>query len=130
MSYLLHPCPFCGGKSLVVPPRRKQILCEGCGAEGPEINGDKSKTWETRPLEDALHAELATLKERAVEAERQRDKLAEKLADISDKMSSGVKPETVFCKACGICPEDEDVDIEGVTCWHALIKWAAQKDGE
>lgn len=33
-------------------------MCEKCCAEGPIINGDTSMTWETRPIEDALRAEL------------------------------------------------------------------------
>ena len=86
-----------------------------------ELNAD----WEIRVtrLLDALKA----AESHAAEMERQRDRLIDKLEDISDKVNRAVNPLHV-CSACGICPID-DSEIEGRTCGVAIQKWAAQRRG-
>ena len=89
MSEELKPCPFCGGKAdIVIITSDKgdkydydQIICH-CGA----INGDPYdcdmptfEQWQTRPIEDALRAEL--------EAERQKTRwipVGEKLPEVNE----------------------------------------------
>ena len=70
-------------------------------------------------------AKLKIMRQRAKQAEAERDWIAEKLADISDKMNRAVDRETVFCRACGICSEDGD-DLEGYTCLDAILDAARQ----
>ncbi len=63
---------------------------------------------------------------RAEKAERERDWIANKMTDISTRMNAGCSPETSFCRACNICPLEGDSDLEGYTCWHAIMD-AAQE---
>ncbi len=65
---------------------------------------------------------------RAKHAEAERDFLAEKLADISDKMNRGCNPETVFCVACGIC-QVSDFVMEGRTCLGSILEAAREAAG-
>lgn len=63
----------------------------------------------------------------AVAAECARDWLAEKLADMSNKMNRAVEPVRSFCDACGIC--DSASEMEGWTCQDAFLE-AANKAAE
>jgi len=58
----LKPCPFCGGKAGFVGT---EIECIDCGMMMPKTQTFEGqiRNWNTRPLEDALRAELAALKE-------------------------------------------------------------------
>lgn len=76
------------------------------------------------PLVIALNAERSALLDRAEKAEAERDALARKFADVSDKMSGGNPPPT-FCHACNICPANFDIEMEGVTCAVRLLEWAS-----
>lgn len=73
MSDELNPCPFCGSEEYVtitnhpvyagLPPS-VSITCDECTAGGPDVTGKDEAlaiaAWNTRPLEDALAADLAT----------------------------------------------------------------------
>lgn len=50
----MKKCPFCGAEGLV----EEGGYCSQCGARGPHFL-DRSETWNTRPEEDRLAAELA-----------------------------------------------------------------------
>ncbi len=60
----LKPCPFCGSKDLhpVFDHTDLCIECRWCGAIGPDPHDqrDQSKviTWDSRPIEDDLRAEI------------------------------------------------------------------------
>ncbi len=60
----LKPCPFCGSKNLRVVPIGKVsgIECNRCRAVGPYPEHQASDgfvyTWDTRPIEAALEAEI------------------------------------------------------------------------
>ncbi len=70
----LKPCPFCGGKGHIyrnysaggIGIDGHFIMCENCRAESPFdlSESDTGKSWNTRPIEDALRAELEKAKER------------------------------------------------------------------
>ena len=73
MSELL-PCPFCGNykgdENNDAPHICFSVLrdaelahCEVCGAEVHAHGKDPRVTWNTRPIEDGLRAELARLKD-------------------------------------------------------------------
>jgi len=66
----LKACPFCGSLSVMldepINPDSYAVFCNGkCGAVGPEDeDGEKAiEFWNARPLEDALQAEIARLRE-------------------------------------------------------------------
>lgn len=59
----LKPCPFCGNETIydvAIETNRAAVRCTKCGHG---INGAPPeavyKLWNTRPIEDALRAELA-----------------------------------------------------------------------
>ena len=54
----LKPCPFCGGEATENRDISNSIYCKKCFAE---IDTD-CVDWNTRPIEDALHARIAALK--------------------------------------------------------------------
>lgn len=63
----LKPCPFCGGKEFIFDEdcfRAIGLICS-CGASSSRsrIDGEVEKEWNTRPIEDALRAEIAALKQ-------------------------------------------------------------------
>ncbi len=72
----LKTCPFCGKKDFTVHPSRRVVSHNftGCILAGYSFSLD---TWNTRPVEDALFAENATLRAEnsrlADEAERLRN---------------------------------------------------------
>lgn len=93
-------------------------------AEGNE--GDKHL-----PVLIAMEAAQRELLARVEKAEMERDALARKFADVSDKMSGGNPPPT-FCHACNICPANSDIEMEGATCEVRLLEWASaevQREG-
>lgn len=58
----LKPCPFCGGINIAKASGENGTMCRSCGSEG-------FGEWNTRPVEDALRAELAAAR---AEAEKYR----------------------------------------------------------
>ena len=61
----LKPCPFCNCGDIEVDDEWG-IYCNDCGWGIPYDNKSKRSTvrkWNTRPIEDALRAEIAALKE-------------------------------------------------------------------
>ncbi len=79
-------------------------------------------------LEKAKCLIIPFLQCRIEQAEAERDLLANKMADISDKMN-GWNPPPTFCHACNICPANSDDEMEGVTCEVRILEWA-QKEAE
>lgn len=73
MSDELKPCPFCGFERphFMEEGHWIYMACESCGCGGPVSTQmrDPSDNWNTRPLEDALRAELAAAR---AEAEKYR----------------------------------------------------------
>ena len=66
----LKPCPFCGSEGAILdePFYEDEYGCfcnKKCGAVGPcDEDGEKAiEFWNTRPIEDALRAEIARLSE-------------------------------------------------------------------
>lgn len=55
----LKPCPFCGGKNELKQERGYVDVC--CALIGSTISIDE---WNTRPIEDALQAEIDRLQEK------------------------------------------------------------------
>ncbi len=55
-------CPFCG--STRVDYGTYPIGCCTCGAVGPQGYEGEVASWNTRPIEDALRAEVAALKDK------------------------------------------------------------------
>jgi Lar family restriction alleviation protein len=66
------PCPFCGSTNLMKQSlsgnmqhgAHSWIHCEDCGAYGKWVDapgGDAYAAWNTRPIEDALRAEIERL---------------------------------------------------------------------
>lgn len=93
-------------------------------AEGNE--GDKHL-----PVLVAMEAAQRELLARAESAEAERNALARKFAEVSDRMN-GHNPPPTLCHACNICPANSDIEMEGVTCEVRLLEWAAaeaQREG-
>lgn len=81
----LRPCPFCGSKPIMEISEDVRLgiielancVCRNCGASSPLIQVRSTpyfevrmqKLWNTRPLEDALRAELETARARIAELE-------------------------------------------------------------
>jgi len=66
MSEKLKPCPFCGNKNIrknfgIFP----ELFCSECEATiyAYDEHEDLAKSWNTRPLEDALQARIAELQD-------------------------------------------------------------------
>jgi len=64
MSEELRPCPFCGNKNIrknfgIFP----ELFCSECEATiyAYDEHEDLAKSWNTRPLEDALQSRIAEL---------------------------------------------------------------------
>ena len=83
MSDELKPCPFCGNQSIEMADREtnsgvwfRYPVCYFCG-----VSCEYAKRWNTRPLEDALRAELA-----AKDAEIAR--LKEEVATLEDQCAN------------------------------------------
>lgn len=59
----LKPCPFCGGSAVVsIGTSIVTVQCEKCGEEHDYgKRGDWRDDWNTRPIEDALRAQVARL---------------------------------------------------------------------
>lgn len=58
------PCPFCGGSEIGESIARVRRVCETCGATGPCTTSDlaeRDALWNTRPVEEALRAEVERL---------------------------------------------------------------------
>ena len=55
MSEELRPCPFCGGTNICTEKGINLNYCDSCSAEA------NIEHWNTRPIEDALHARIAEL---------------------------------------------------------------------
>jgi Lar family restriction alleviation protein len=64
------PCPFCGKNTAILcePENEDEygVMCNYCGAQGGlDEDGEYAIVlWNTRPIEDALRAELDELRER------------------------------------------------------------------
>ncbi|MHB0965998.1 MAG: hypothetical protein ACYC36_06030 [Bellilinea sp.] len=65
MSEELKPCPFCGGSKVQIIDYEftDQIECDECG------NLVRPSCWNTRPIEDALRAEIGKIKAILVDPE-------------------------------------------------------------
>lgn len=85
--------------------------------------GKQMKTLAEAALHDAV-CEKHPAVIAAVAAEGERDWLAEKLADIADKMN-GIDAPKSFCAACNICPVG-DHEMEGEMCLEQICE-AARK---
>jgi len=67
----LLPCPFCGGTPELIDEGYKVVQCTKCGVASKAVlvlndthgvgNKKAKKEWNTRPIEDAIRAELAIL---------------------------------------------------------------------
>lgn len=64
----LKPCPFCGGQASYRPMNDKyyRVYCALCGASQNthETKDEEVESWNARPIEDALRAEVADLQHR------------------------------------------------------------------
>lgn len=76
----LKPCPFCGEDGVLDERSSYTVECSVCGccAWIPGRNYDGRPDWNTRPIEDALRAEVAALK---AELERWKAPLTDEQAD-------------------------------------------------
>jgi Lar family restriction alleviation protein len=66
----LKPCPFCGGEAFYIKimgnyEKPHEIYCSKCDGAITEGRSEKQvvTNWNTRPIEDALHARIAELEE-------------------------------------------------------------------
>lgn len=72
MNDELKPCPFCGGFKATIEPvfiesfstPRFCVICSDCGADSQVDLGQSGaeECWNTRPIEDALRAEIELLR--------------------------------------------------------------------
>ena len=69
MSDELKRCPFCGSEAMILYDGLDKECCVSCRNNDCEFCGDAGDDeqavidkWNTRPLEDALEAEIARLK--------------------------------------------------------------------
>ena len=107
----LKPCPFCGSKNTTLDyfeiscsqELGTLVFCGDCGSYSTSID-----RWNTRPIEDALRAQLA-----------ERDALIERLVDCGDALNE-------------VIPDPEDNGIElSVVLWNALkTEYRAMKGGD
>lgn len=59
----LRPCPFCAGNASLSPGRLHAV--HGCGVQdcAGNVRWVPDKTWNTRPIEDALQARVKELED-------------------------------------------------------------------
>ena len=135
MTEYLNPCPYCNKSASLFHKHHwdnsnlSQISCWNLACPVKPIlsvylqDGD-SKTkaierWNTRPIEDALHAEnsrlLAEANAHAAEAERQLERLLSMLKKLPSE------------QVCEICPHK--VDKHSMNCIECCPKseWAAEQ---
>lgn len=62
MSEEIQPCPFCGNKDIDTSPISGAAWCYDCHSVSNGVD-----RWNTRPLEDALKARIASLEAALVE---------------------------------------------------------------
>ena len=75
MTEILKPCPFCGG-NVVISRLGRSIECR-CGERHPR--GRCIGQWNSRPIEDKLHAKIA-----------KRDDLLQQVWDCNDSVSMDI----------------------------------------
>jgi hypothetical protein len=76
----LKPCPFCGGKAGFVGT---EIECIDCGMMMPKTQTFEGqiRNWNTRPIEDALRAELADMKAENADLKQEMSDKCERCCD-------------------------------------------------
>ena len=128
----LKACPFCGSTDLATESfgeRRHCVVCEKCECStGYMLDDDEAiEAWNTRPLEDALRAELEFAKNdlatrltelaaAQAEVERLRDLTAShamKLCPGCEKLTEHEKYCEVWeCRECGCDSESGFVGLQ------------------
>ena len=103
MSEELRPCPFCN-----IPPASKTSKIDGkeyysCfNADCPNVSWLTADEWNTRPIEDALRAEIARLQEK-LHDEMSQLEIATDLGNkrwvaLNDIYENGEKHNANWCK--------------------------------
>lgn len=77
----LKPCPFCGGESTENRDISNSIYCKKCFAE---IDTD-CVDWNTRPIEDALHARIAELDAEVTKGHELQDAYCDRIAELENE---------------------------------------------
>ncbi|GAB1255003.1 hypothetical protein Defa_24900 [Desulfovibrio sp. TH_2024_36128] len=113
-------CPTCNYKSMSVnmPPCSTCIL----NPEAAEAVLLKEEVYS-----EELESQLQHAREENDRLRAERDWLAAKMADISDKMNRPDAP--TFCAACNICPIGDE-EMEGRTCLVAIEEAARRAVAE
>lgn len=103
----LLPCPFCGNEKVtLINQCIPLVVCPKCKAEGQwTMNAaDSEKSWNTRPLESALAADVPRLEKRVKELEFENELF--KARDVSVPTVTGGNYPIAdtdiwhFCKQC------------------------------
>ena len=97
----LQPCPFCGGTKICTEKSINLNYCDNCSAES------NVEHWNTRPIEDALHARIAELEE------------AQRWISVSERLPEDLQPTVIITKGgmTGIVRYLELYGREGFGSW-------------
>ena len=95
MTQGLKPCPFCGGTNISVcdSTTLRTVFCHSC------VIYITIETWNTRPIEDALRAEVARLRAAL-------DIRSKAIATLRTELALAVKAKSLHAK------QDEPLSIE------------------
>lgn len=124
----LKACPFCGTMEVSVGPHPAMRNTTWCGNCGCAVHAD---SWQIRPIEDALRAELAQARsELAALRERQRwVKVSERLPEVDPKYGPDSSivvlargPDFLGQAYCHL-PSYDWVDENQHECIYGIMEW-------
>lgn len=110
-------CPFCNSRNIAKAHGESGTMCRGCGSEA---FGD----WNTRPIEDALRAQLTAAQ---AEVERLNSRLEELVKLLSFKDSALNSYAEFYGRAAGLAGLSDDA-LPSATTDEIILRKIAEHD--